>query len=257
MLDIITSYCSEFQYTFLRLDGKCPISRRQPLIDRFNQDSSIFIFLLTTKVGGVGINLIGADRVVIFDPDWNPSTDTQAKERVWRIGQTKDVTIYRLLTSGTIEEKMYNRQVFKQFLANKILENPSHVRAKLNFGDVNELFTYREQNSKNSDIIRPDQVVDNSSIALSETNLRKRKYKWRKHDDFSSDDNITSSLIDRNKIIKKIQRIDDSKTALTDIKLIDAEAEQIANQAIASMSSSGLTVCQITQSHCDSNRPGL
>jgi len=69
--------------------------------------------ILTTKVGGLGVNLIGADRVIIFDPDWNPATDLQARERAWRIGQTNSVTIYRLLTAGTIEEKVYS------FLANK------------------------------------------------------------------------------------------------------------------------------------------
>ena len=73
------------------------------------QDPSIDIFLLTTRVGGLGINLTGADRVVIYDPDWNPSTDTQARERAWRIGQTRPVTVYRLLTTGTIEEKIYHR----------------------------------------------------------------------------------------------------------------------------------------------------
>ena len=71
---------------------------------------------MTTRVGGLGLNLIGADRVLIYDPDWNPSTDSQARERSWRIGQTKDVTIYRLLTSGTIEEKIYHRQVIWVFI---------------------------------------------------------------------------------------------------------------------------------------------
>ena len=73
------------------------------------QDVSIFVFLLTTRVGGLGLNLIGANRIIIYDPDWNPSTDSQARERSWRIGQQKDVTIYRLMTTGTIEEKIYHR----------------------------------------------------------------------------------------------------------------------------------------------------
>ncbi|ELV11224.1 Dorsal root ganglia homeobox protein [Tupaia chinensis] len=73
------------------------------------QDPSIFVFLLTTRVGGIGVNLTGANRVLIYDPDWNPSTDTQARERAWRIGQKKQVTVYRLLTAGTIEEKIYHR----------------------------------------------------------------------------------------------------------------------------------------------------
>lgn len=75
----------------------------------FLQDKSIFVFLLTTRVGGLGVNLTGADRIIIYDPDWNPSTDAQARERAWRIGQEKQVTIYRLLTAGTIEEKIYHR----------------------------------------------------------------------------------------------------------------------------------------------------
>ena len=69
------------------------------------------MFLLTTKVGGLGVNLTGADRVIIFDPDWNPSTDMQAKERAWRIGQHRHVTIFRLLMAGTIEEKIYHRYI--------------------------------------------------------------------------------------------------------------------------------------------------
>jgi SNF2 family DNA or RNA helicase len=71
------------------------------------QDPSYFVFLLTTRVGGLGINLTGADRVVIYDPDWNPATDTQARERAWRIGQQNRVTVYRLVTAGTIEEKVH------------------------------------------------------------------------------------------------------------------------------------------------------
>lgn len=70
------------------------------------KDSSYFVFLLTTRVGGLGVNLTGANRVIIYDPDWNPATDAQARERAWRIGQDKQVTVYRLITAGTIEEKV-------------------------------------------------------------------------------------------------------------------------------------------------------
>ena len=90
----------DYNYNYLKMDGTTSIGARQGLINKFNNSKDIFVFLLTTKVGGLGVNLTGANRVVIFDPDWNPSTDTQARERAWRIGQSKDVTIYRLLTSG-------------------------------------------------------------------------------------------------------------------------------------------------------------
>jgi DNA excision repair protein ERCC-6 len=84
--------------------------------------------LLTTRAGGIGVNLTGADRIILFDPDWNPSTDSQAKERAYRIGQSRAVTVYRLITRGTIEEKVYQRQIYKQFLTDKILKNPLQKR---------------------------------------------------------------------------------------------------------------------------------
>ncbi|KAJ8318779.1 LOW QUALITY PROTEIN: hypothetical protein KUTeg_003870 [Tegillarca granosa] len=139
MLDILESYVQKQEYNYLRMDGGTSIASRQPMIDRFNKDKSIYVFLLTTKVGGLGVNLVGANRVIIFDPDWNPSTDTQARERTWRIGQKRNVTIYRLITSGTIEEKIYHRQIFKQFLANRILKDPKQRRF-FKANDMYELF---------------------------------------------------------------------------------------------------------------------
>ena len=93
----------------LRIDGDTEISSRESMCQQFNQDSSIFCCLLTTKVGGCGLNLTGANRVVIMDPDWNPANDNQAVDRVCRIGQKRDVIVYRLVTIGGIEEKIYRR----------------------------------------------------------------------------------------------------------------------------------------------------
>ncbi|KAK6203078.1 DNA dependent ATPase [Scheffersomyces amazonensis] len=132
-------------FTYLRMDGSTPIAKRQALVDKFNEDPNLDVFLLTTKVGGLGVNLTGADRVIIYDPDWNPSTDMQARERAWRLGQKKDITIYRLMTSGSIEEKIYHRQIFKTFLTNKILKDPKQRRFfKVN--DLHDLFTLGDQN---------------------------------------------------------------------------------------------------------------
>ncbi|MGH0152099.1 UNVERIFIED_CONTAM: hypothetical protein FKN15_027153 [Acipenser sinensis] len=124
--------------TLLRLWHKQ--GHRVLLFSQSRQDTSIFVFLLTTKVGGIGVNLTGANRVIIYDPDWNPSTDIQARERAWRIGQKKQVTIYRLLTAGTIEEKIYHRQIFKQFLTNRVLKDPKQRRF-FKSNDIYELFT--------------------------------------------------------------------------------------------------------------------
>eukprot|EP00026_Physarum_polycephalum_P000777 Phypoly_transcript_00778.p1 GENE.Phypoly_transcript_00778~~Phypoly_transcript_00778.p1 ORF type:complete len:1043 (+),score=239.81 Phypoly_transcript_00778:241-3129(+) len=160
MLDIVESFVREKEYKFLRLDGMTAIKQRMALVDTFNNDPTYFIFILTTKVGGLGINLVGADRVLLFDPDWNPSTDVQARERVWRIGQKRDVTIYRLITSGTIEEKIYHRQIFKEFLTNKILKDPRQKRffKSKNLHDLFTLGDYHKR-SETSDIfagLNPD-----------------------------------------------------------------------------------------------------
>jgi DNA excision repair protein ERCC-6 len=141
MLDILEQFVQRLgNIKYLRMDGKTPIKTRQGLVDEFNKNADIDLFLLTTKVGGLGVNLTGANRVIIYDPDWNPSTDVQARERAWRLGQKKDVTIYRLMTAGTIEEKIYHRQIFKQFLSNKVLKDPKH-RGTFNFNDLHDLFT--------------------------------------------------------------------------------------------------------------------
>jgi len=145
MLKILESYAKTMEYTYLKMDGTTSVGNRQPMINKFNESSNIFLFLLTTKVGGLGVNLVGANRVVIFDPDWNPSTDTQARERAWRIGQKNQVTIYRLMTSGTIEEKIYHRQIYKQFLINRVLKDPKQRRF-FKSRDLFELFTLNETN---------------------------------------------------------------------------------------------------------------
>ena len=86
-------------------------------MQRFQTDPSIPIFLLTSQVGGLGLTLTAADRVIILDPAWNPSVDNQSVDRACRIGQTRDVVIYRLITCGTIEEKIYRKQVYKGALS--------------------------------------------------------------------------------------------------------------------------------------------
>lgn len=164
MLDILEIYLSSREYKYLTLHGGTPVKTRQPLINQFNKDPSLFVFLLTTRVGGLGVNLTGANRVVIYDPDWNPSTDSQAQERAWRIGQRRDVTIYRLLTLGTIEEKIYHRQIFKQFLTNRVLKDPWQRRF-FKSNDLHELFILKDYGSDKTSRSKDD----GSSNSKSET----------------------------------------------------------------------------------------
>lgn len=138
----------DIEFDYLKMDGSTSIKSRQSIVDKFNKSKDIDVFLLTTKVGGLGINLVSATRIIIYDPDWNPSTDLQARERAWRIGQTKEVIIYRLLVGGTIEEKIYHRQIFKQFLTNKILKDPNQKRF-FKMDELQDLFSLNDDSSSN------------------------------------------------------------------------------------------------------------
>lgn len=116
-LDLFTQLCCERRYPYVRLDGTTSIGKRQKLVNRFNDPTkNEFVFLLSSKAGGCGLNLIGGNRLVLFDPDWNPANDKQAAARVWRDGQKKRVYIYRFLSRGSIEEKVYQRQMSKEGL---------------------------------------------------------------------------------------------------------------------------------------------
>ena len=92
--------------TFMRLDGTSDVIKRHEMVTKFNQDPSIDVLLLTTHVGGLGLNLTGADTVIFVEHDWNPMKDLQAMDRAHRIGQKRVVNVYRLITKGTLEEKI-------------------------------------------------------------------------------------------------------------------------------------------------------
>ncbi|KAI5123982.1 hypothetical protein M0805_006394 [Coniferiporia weirii] len=130
-LDVIETYCKKKKYSFLRLDGQTPVAKRQEYVDDFNKapQARIFIFLLSAKAGGVGLNLIGASRLCLIDSDWNPSHDLQSMARIHRDGQKRPVFIYRLLTAGTIDEKIFQRQVTKLGLSDceRIIAPPVSV----------------------------------------------------------------------------------------------------------------------------------
>lgn len=123
-LDIIQEKLEDLNFAFSRLDGSTPAVKRQPMVDAFNRcgQKQGFVFLLSAKSGGTGLNLIGASRLFLFDTDWNPSVDLQAMARVHRDGQKRPVFIYRLLTTGTMDEKIYQRQTTKQGLADTFMD---------------------------------------------------------------------------------------------------------------------------------------
>ncbi|KAF9974153.1 putative DNA helicase ino80 [Actinomortierella ambigua] len=109
MIDLIEEYLTYRQYKYLRLDGSSKISDRRDMVTDWQTRPEIFIFLLSTRAGGLGINLTAADTVIFYDSDWNPTVDQQAMDRAHRLGQTRQVTVYRLITKGTIEERILQR----------------------------------------------------------------------------------------------------------------------------------------------------
>jgi hypothetical protein len=131
MLDILEIFLNLHDHTFVRLDGSTSIERRQKLMDRFNSDPKLFVFILSTRSGGLGINLTGADTVIFYDTDWNPAMDAQAQDRAHRIGQTRDVHIYRLVSESTVEENILTKARQKRHLDFLVMTEGNFSEASL------------------------------------------------------------------------------------------------------------------------------
>ncbi|XP_041427007.1 lymphoid-specific helicase [Xenopus laevis] len=121
MLDILMDYCYYKKFSFCRLDGSMSYADREENMQSFNTDPDVFIFLVSTRAGGLGINLTAADTVIIYDSDWNPQADLQAQDRCHRIGQTRPVVVYRLVTANTIDQKIVERAAAKRKLEKLVI----------------------------------------------------------------------------------------------------------------------------------------
>ncbi|CEP12838.1 hypothetical protein [Parasitella parasitica] len=122
VLDVLETFLNMHGYRYLRLDGATKVEQRQAMTEHFNNDKRIMCFILSTRSGGLGINLTGADTVIFYDSDWNPSMDKQCQDRAHRIGQTRDVHIYRFVTEFTIEENIFKKANQKRMLDNVIIQ---------------------------------------------------------------------------------------------------------------------------------------
>jgi len=114
MIDILEEYMAKRRYSYFRMDGSTNIADRRDMVNEYQTNRKIFAFLLSTRAGGLGVNLTGADTVIFYDNDWNPTMDAQATDRAHRIGQTRPVSVYRLTTKDTIEERILKRAKQKQ-----------------------------------------------------------------------------------------------------------------------------------------------
>ncbi|CAK7902754.1 chromatin-remodeling ATPase Ino80p [[Candida] anglica] len=139
MMDLMEEYLTYRQHSYIRLDGSSKLDDRRDLVHDWQSKPEIFVFLLSTRAGGLGINLTAADTVVFYDSDWNPTIDSQAMDRAHRLGQTRQVTVYRLLVRGTIEERMRNRAKQKEQVQQVVMEGKAATPSK-------------EENNKKKDV---------------------------------------------------------------------------------------------------------
>ena len=140
MFEIIEKELNKNNISYLKLTGKTKVSERLELINEFNNNNDIKVFLISLKAGGTGINLTSADMVIHYDPWWNISVENQATDRTHRIGQTKKVQVYKLITKNSIEEKIYDLQKRKEELIDNMLSIDTKFINKLSKEDILGLF---------------------------------------------------------------------------------------------------------------------
>ncbi|XP_053674373.1 helicase domino [Anopheles nili] len=167
MLDVLEAFLNYHGHIYLRLDGTTKVEQRQVLMERFNNDKRMFAFILSTRSGGVGVNLTGADTVIFYDSDWNPTMDAQAQDRCHRIGQTRDVHIYRLVSEKTIEENILKKANQKRILGDLAIEGGNFTTA------------YFKSSTTVQDLFTVDNAEQNASARLAEVLDRDRERKER------------------------------------------------------------------------------
>jgi DNA helicase INO80 len=170
MIDLMEEYLAFRQYKYLRLDGSSSISERRDMVSDWQSKPEIFIFLLSTRAGGLGINLTAADTVIFYDSDWNPSNDAQAMDRAHRLGQTRQVTVYRLITKNTIDERILQLARTKKSVQDAVVGSSTQVvgGAVSASGDV-------KSNEVVSLLLDDDELAE--SIRQSEANKAKQEAK--------------------------------------------------------------------------------
>lgn len=140
MFDFIEKELKKRNIRYFKLTGATKVEDRIKLVDEFNNNSDIKVFLISLKAGGTGLNLTGADMVIHYDPWWNISTENQATDRAYRIGQKNNVQVYKLITKNSIEEKIYELQEKKEELANNMLDTKTTFVNKLSQEEIMKLF---------------------------------------------------------------------------------------------------------------------
>ncbi|KAF3045351.1 hypothetical protein E8E11_007679 [Didymella keratinophila] len=211
------------KYNFSYLDGSMSYSERAAAVADFNANASQFVFLISTKAGGVGLNITSANKVVVVDPNWNPAYDLQAQDRAYRIGQTRDVEVFRLVSAGTIEEIVYARQIYKQQQANigyNASEERRYFRGVMDtaskkgelFG-LENLFTFQEDSVLLRDIMHKTNVAE-SRAGVQAVDFQFDEAQYESDDDLLSNKALGLGADDDN--LASIKRLADTLTTATE-----------------------------------------
>ena len=174
MLDILEIFLNIHVFTYVRLDGSTKVELRQQIVDKFNNDKKVFCFISSTRSGGIGLNLTGADSIIFYDTDWNPAMDKQAQDRCHRIGQTRTVHIYRLITLSTIEENIFKKSIQKRELNYVVMED-----GKFDIDNMQNL--NNKLNIQN--IIQEGNLIKKNDDDDEGNNMNNEEYKKRRNND--------------------------------------------------------------------------
>lgn len=247
MLDVLEAFLNFHGHIYLRLDGTTRIEQRQILMDRFNNDKRIFVFILSTRSGGVGVNLTGADTVIFYDSDWNPTMDAQAQDRCHRIGQTRDVHIYRLVSEKTIEENILKKANQKRLLGDLAIEGGNFTTAYFKSSTIQDLFTVN--------------TTDDASTRLSDVLDRDRDRRQRLQDNLMMP--TTSAAATANSAVAVINTGSGSIEEKTSIGALEsalaaAEDEQDVQAAKIASAEAAADLAEFDESipieDCDTNK---
>ncbi|GER25917.1 helicase [Striga asiatica] len=229
MLDVLEAFINLYGYTYMRLDGSTPPEERQTLMQRFNTNPKYFLFILSTRSGGVGINLVGADTVIFYDSDWNPAMDQQAQDRCHRIGQTREVHIYRLISESTIEENILKKANQKRALDNLVIQSGSYNTEFFKKLDPMELFSgHTTIAQKDTPTEKPSNGADD--ITLSSVDLEAALKNAEDEADYMALKKVEEEeAVDNQEFTEEaVGKLEDDELAYEEEMNFDGPAEQTA-----------------------------
>lgn len=243
-LDLLEQSANKLNMKSLRLDGTIANKERDKLVNQFNTLSAeaSMIFLLSAKAGGVGLNLIGASRLILFDNDWNPSVDLQAMARIHRDGQKRPVFIYRLLTAGCIDEKIFQRQLMKNNLSDKFLDQKADSTTDVFDSDeLKDLFSVSETSSSTHYLLECDCGGDGELVQVPLDELSENT----SEDLTSSQSGYISALDFKQEDKRPKVRKDNIRRALQDYRHFDVKddhfcEDEAVNEIVNNMKKKGI-----------------